>query len=182
MHPPIPQAPPQAAPRSWFRRRLLDPFLGLLKAGLSPEQLALTIALGVSLGVAPLFGLTTVLCAAVALRLRLNVAAMQLAAHLMTAFQVALVIPLLQFGAQLMGQGSAVATLSLASMHRLVEQQGWGTVARLLWRAELGALLIWALASVPVVAALYFGLRALFRRVLAKQAATAGAAPTGPAA
>ena len=175
----LPSAPPplpSPAPRSWFRRQLFDPFLGLLRSGLSPAQLALTVALGMALGVAPLFGLTTLLCAAVALRLRLNVAAMQLAAHLMTAFQVALAIPLLRAGAMLMGQGHAVENLSLASTHRLIDQQGWGAVARLLWRAELGALLIWAMVSAPVVAGLYFGLRVVFRRMLGKQSVTANAA------
>ena len=170
---PLPLAP---APRSWLRRRVFDPLLDLLKAGLSPEQLALTVGLGVAIGVAPLFGLTTVLCALVALRLRLNVAAMQLVAHLMTAFQLALLIPLLRGGAVLMGQGDRVAHLSLASLQRLVAQQGWSAVGKLLWRAELGALVLWAVACVPLVAVIYIMLRAVFRRVLARQARAAEAA------
>ncbi len=167
---PEPSSPLPAAPaHSWLRRRVLDPLLGLLKAGLSPAQLALTVALGVAIGIGPLFGLTTVLCAAVALRLRLNVAAMQLAAHLMTAFQVALLIPLLRGGAIVMGQGEKVAHLTAASLQQLINREGWGAVGKLLWRAELGAILIWAGAAVPLVAVLYFVLRAVFRRVLARQ-------------
>ena len=42
-------------------------------------------------------------------------------------------------------------------------------MGKLLWRAELGALLIWAAASVPLVALVYVVLRMVFRRVLAKQ-------------
>ena len=112
------------------------------------------------------------LSVAVALRLRLNVAAMQLAAHLMSAFQLALLIPLLRGGAVIMGQGQQVAHLTVASLRQLIAREGWGAVGRLLWRAELGALLMWAGAVVPLVAVLYFVLRAVFRRVLVRQAAT----------
>ncbi|UOQ96566.1 DUF2062 domain-containing protein [Hymenobacter sp. 5317J-9] len=166
--------PAASSSRSWFRRRVVDPLLDLLKAGLSPRQLALTVGLGAAIGLIPALGTTTVLSALVALRLRLNVAAMQLATHLMTAFQLALLIPLLRGGAIIMGQGDKVAHLTLASLRQLIAQEGWGAVGQLLWRAELGALLIWALASVPLVLVLYFVLRAVFGRVLARQSTRTG--------
>ena len=166
-----PAAPPAPLPpRSWLRRRVADPLLDLLKTGLSPAKLALTVGLGVAVGLIPALGITTILSAAVALRLRLNVAAMQLATHLMTFFQLALLIPFLRAGASLMGQGDKVAHLTVASLRQLIEREGWEAVGKLLWRAELGALLVWAAAMVPLVALLYFVLRVVFRRVLAKQA------------
>ncbi|MBH8557960.1 DUF2062 domain-containing protein [Hymenobacter negativus] len=163
-----PVAPPALPPRSWLRRRVADPLLDLLKTGLSPEKLALTVGLGVAIGLIPALGITTILSAAVALRLRLNVAAMQLATHLMTFFQLALLIPFLRAGAGLMGQGDRVAHLTVASLRQLIDHEGWSAVGKLLWRAELGALLLWAGAMVPLVALLYFVLRVVFRRVLAK--------------
>jgi uncharacterized protein (DUF2062 family) len=166
---PLPVATP---PHSWFRRRVLDPFLGLLKAGLSPEKLALTVGLGVAFGLVPLFGITTVVSTAVALRMRLNVAAMQLAAHLMSAFQLILLIPFLRAGATIMGQGDKVAHLTVDRIRELIAHEGWAAVGKLLWRAELGALLLWALAAVPLVAILYFVLGAVFRRVLSRQGAS----------
>lgn len=172
---PSPQAAPAALPpRSWLRRRVLDPLLDLLKAGLSPSKLALTVALGVAFGLVPTFGITTVVSAAVGLRLRLNVAAMQLAAHLMSVFQLALLVPFLRGGATIMGQGHQVAHLTIDSLRQLIDRDGWGAAGRLLWRAELGALLLWALAAAPLVAVLYFVLRAVFRRVLARQVEQAG--------
>ena len=113
---------------------------------------------------------TTLVSLGVALRLRLNLAAMQLAAHLMSAFQLLLLVPLLRAGAHIMGKGHAVAHLTIPGMRLLIGQQGWGAAGRLLWRAQLGALLLWLLAAVPLVAVLYFVLRAVFRRVLARQA------------
>lgn len=174
---PLPLARP---PRSWLRRRVLDPFLDLLKSGLSPQQLALTVALGVAFGLVPTFGITTLVSAVVALRLRLNVAAMQLAAHLMSPFQLMLLIPFLRAGATIMGEGHRVDNLTVTSIRHLIDHEGWAAAGRLLWRAELGALLLWAVAAVPVVGLLYVILRAVFRRVLAKQnAALVEAAPEG---
>ena len=81
---PLPPRLPAPPPASWLRRRVLDPLLNLLKQGLAPGQLAFTVALGVVLGIVPLFGATTVLAALVAWRLRLNIAALQLVTHLLT--------------------------------------------------------------------------------------------------
>jgi uncharacterized protein (DUF2062 family) len=120
-----PAVPPVQPPRSWLHRRVLGPLLDLLKAGLSPHQLALTVGLGVVIGLIPAFGITTLLSAAVALRLRLNVAAMQLATHLMTFFQLALLIPLLRAGATIMGQGDKVANLTVPSLRQLIAREGW---------------------------------------------------------
>ena len=166
-------SPPETnlPPGSWLRRRVLAPLFDLLRAGLSPQQLALTVGLGVAIGLVPALGITTVLSAAVALRLRLNVAAMQLATHLMTFFQLALLIPFLRAGAILLGQGDKVAHLTVASLRQLIGREGWAAVGKLLWRAELGALLLWAGAMVPLVAVLYFVLRAVFRRVLTSNVA-----------
>lgn len=176
MLPPKPPAlPPAAASHSWWRRRLIDPFVDLLRAGLSPERLAFAVALGVAFGLVPTFGITTLVSLAVGLRLRLNVAAMQLAAHLMSAFQLLLLIPLLRAGAWIMGEGHKVAHLSIGSLRHFIEHEGWGAAGRLLWRAQVGALLLWAAAAAPLVLMLYVGLRTVFRRVLARQVASPAA-------
>ena len=162
------RAAPEAPPRTWLQRRLVDPFMSLLKAGLSPGSLALTVGLGVAFGLAPIFGITTIISTAVALRLRLNVAAMQLVCHVLSPLQLLLLLPLLRWGATLLGQGQLVANLSLNQIRHMAKADGWGSVLHLLWRAELGALLIWAVAAVPVVLGLYVGLRPLFKRVIAR--------------
>ncbi|MVN77330.1 DUF2062 domain-containing protein [Hymenobacter sp. HMF4947] len=159
------RALPEPPPRTWVQRRLLDPFMSLLKAGLAPSSLALTVGLGVAFGLAPIFGLTTLISTLVSLRLRLNVAAMQLVCHLLSPLQVLLLLPLLRWGAALLGHGQEVAHLSIDQIKHLISTQGWG-VLHLLWRAELGALLIWAVAAIPVVLALYVGLQPLFRKLV----------------
>ncbi|RZK53495.1 MAG: DUF2062 domain-containing protein [Hymenobacter sp.] len=165
------RATPEPPPRTWVQRHLSDPLMSLLKAGLSPGSLALTVGLGVAFGIGPTVGLTTIISTATALRLRLNVAAIQLVCHLLSPVQLLLLLPLLRWGAAVLGQGDKVANLTLDQIRYMIKTEGWGSVVQLLWRAELGALLIWAVAAVPLVAALYFGLRPVFRKVLKRHEA-----------
>jgi uncharacterized protein (DUF2062 family) len=165
------RAVPEPPPRTWVQRRLLDPFMSLLKAGLSPRGLALTVGLGVAFGLAPTFGITTIVSTAVALRLRLNVAAIQLVCHLLSPLQLMLLLPFLRWGATILGQGEKVAHLTFEQIKHMASDEGWGSVLHLLWRAELGALMLWALAAVPVVGALYVGLQPLFRKLVQRQEA-----------
>ena len=158
-------------PPNWFRRRVLLPLQQLLKQGLTPAQLALTVAVGVGAGTIPLLGGTTILSTVAALRLRLNVAAMLLISHLMTPVQLLALIPLLKWGARLLGTTNQ-AGLTLTNLRHLLTHDLLGAV-RLLWRAELGALLLWLIGIVPLGIGLYFGLRPVFRRLLAKHAAQA---------
>ena len=172
--PPVSETPEAAPapPASWLRRRLLDPLLGVLRQGLSPEQLALTVALGVVIGAIPLLGAITTVATLAALRLRLNVAALQLISHLMTPLQLLIIIPLLRQGARLMGN-TQENELTLERIRYLFSHD-WRAALQLLWRAEVGAMVIWLLGSIPVVAVLYVVLRPVFRRLAAKRKATAG--------
>ena len=57
---------------NWLKRRLWEPLLGLLRAGISPDRLALCVAIGVVVGNIPILGTSTVLCTVIALLFRLN--------------------------------------------------------------------------------------------------------------
>ena len=52
-----------AGGRSFWRRRVVEPIAGQLKQGITPEKIALTIALGMALGIFPILGSTMLLCA-----------------------------------------------------------------------------------------------------------------------
>src|SRR5579863_7595944 len=64
--------------RGLWRRRVLDLTLAQLRQGITPQQIALTIALGFILGLFPILGATTALCALFGLILRLNQPIIQL--------------------------------------------------------------------------------------------------------
>ncbi|MDU0372779.1 DUF2062 domain-containing protein [Hymenobacter endophyticus] len=153
-------------PTSWWRRKLLQPLLNLLKQGLTPQQLALTIVLGTATGLVPVLGITTLTATALAVRLRLNVAATLLIAHLWSPVQLLLLIPLMSQGARLWGSNGPALTLE--KLQYLFSHDTLGAL-RLLWHAILGGLALWAGACCILGPVLYLLLRPILTHFMARQ-------------
>ena len=133
---------------NWLYRRVALPVFALLRMGASPQKLAWSIAVGLLIGINPILGSTTVFCLAVAFLLRLNIAASQLANHLVYPFELLLVIPFIHVGTILFHIApipfSASGLLHAARNHPLA-------LTRQLWVWEWHAFLLWlALAAVAV--------------------------------
>jgi hypothetical protein len=90
-------------------------------AGLSPETIALILALGLVLGIFPVFGCPTLLCVLAAVMFRLNLPAIQLVNQLSSPLQLALLIPLGRAGAHI-ERDPAAWSLSSGARHAIV---GW---------------------------------------------------------
>jgi uncharacterized protein (DUF2062 family) len=69
--PVLPSAPP-APSRTFWQHRVIDPLVAQLTQGITPEKIALTIAIGSALALFPILGTTTLLCLLVGIALRLN--------------------------------------------------------------------------------------------------------------
>jgi uncharacterized protein (DUF2062 family) len=67
-----------APKRTLWQRRIADPIVEQLTQGITPEKIALTVAVGSACGLFPIWGTTTLLCFLVALILRLNQPIIQL--------------------------------------------------------------------------------------------------------
>jgi uncharacterized protein (DUF2062 family) len=63
--------------RKFWQRWLTDPIRQQLTQGVSPEKIALTLALGSALALFPILGTTTLLCLAAGIALSLNQAILQ---------------------------------------------------------------------------------------------------------
>lgn len=126
-----------------------------LRQGVSPRRLALTLALGFAIGCFPLFGLTTLLCAAVAMALRLNLPAIQAANYAAMPLQLALIWPFLRLGAKLLPRFATPLTLQGPSKELMTHLGG----------AAGGALLAWLVCAVPAVLLITFALTPLLRRI-----------------
>jgi hypothetical protein len=96
--------------------RVVTTLRNLLQQGLAPEQLALTVCLGVAVGTLPLIWGTTLLCLGVAARFRLNQPAMQGVNYLVYPLQIALFIPFFRLGAKLLPWGPSLSADLLKSM------------------------------------------------------------------
>ena len=126
-----------------------------LLQGVSPQRLAFTLALGFAIGCFPLFGVTTGLCAIVAIVFRLNLPAIQAANYAAMPLQVVLIWPFVRLGARLIPAGDA--NLSLHGSPRVLFAHLGGAAA--------GAVLAWLLCAAPTVAALSCALTPLLRRI-----------------
>jgi uncharacterized protein (DUF2062 family) len=84
--------------KNWLKRRLLDPLLALLRQGMAPSRLALCVAIAVVVGNIPILGISTIICALIALVFRLNLPAIQLVQASMAPTQLLLIIPFVRLG------------------------------------------------------------------------------------
>ncbi|HTV39907.1 MAG TPA: DUF2062 domain-containing protein [Candidatus Sulfotelmatobacter sp.] len=81
-----------------WRERIAGLVVAQLAQGITPEKISLSIALGISLGVFPVLGTTTVLCAIAAVRLKLNQPIIQLVNWLVYPLQLALLLVFVHIG------------------------------------------------------------------------------------
>jgi uncharacterized protein (DUF2062 family) len=148
-----------------LQRRLFEPLLALLTQGISPPRLALCVSLGVMIGNIPILGVSTILCALIALLFRLNLPAIQLVQAAMAPSQLLLIIPFVRLGEWLVG--APPQPVSIEATRALLAQGVWHTVV-VLWDAILHAGLAWALLAPVCVYVLYRLLTPLFERAAAE--------------
>jgi uncharacterized protein (DUF2062 family) len=140
-----------------------------LRQGISPQRLALTLALGFAIGCIPVVGIPTLLCAALALALKLNLPAIEAANYLVMPLQLLLIVPFVRLGGWLFASGANQAPKPSALLH--------GSPLNLL--SQLGgltghAMIAWLVVAVPAVALMTATLTVLLRRVPAFATAEAG--------
>ena len=142
-----------------------------LRQGISPRRLALTLALGFAIGCIPVVGIPTLVCAGLALLLRLNLPAIQAANYIVMPLQLLLIVPFMRLGGWLTAFSAnnqparSVPLLLHASPLALMTQMS---------SLAGQALLAWVVIAVPAVLVLTFTLPVLLRRIPAVAAAEAG--------
>ena len=149
------------AKEEFFRRRIARPILELLRQGVTPEKMALSIALGVALGVFPVLGTTTALCALAALMLRLNLPAIQIVNYFVYPLQIALLIPFFRMGEKLFS--APHLPLSIAQILAMAQASFWGAT-RFLWTTIWHSIVAWSLIAPVFLAVAYVILVPLLRR------------------
>jgi uncharacterized protein (DUF2062 family) len=159
--------------RDFFRRRLIDPILALLTQGITPEKIALSIAVGAIVGIFPVLGTTTVLCTVAAASLRLNLVAVHTVHYVMTPVQILLIIPFVRVGEHLVG--AAPQPLSIKEGLDLIAKGALQAVATL-WDAIVHAMLGWIVIGPLAILLSYFLFKALLRR-FSRRAPVAPEAP-----
>ncbi len=155
----------------WLRRRR-NLLLGLLSQGMTPEKLALCVAVGIVVGNIPILGVSSILCGIIALMFRLNLAAIQIVQAAMAPTQILLIIPFVRLGEWLLR--APHQTLSIKEGLGLIEQ-GVRHAIVVLWQAILHAGFAWMLTA-PFAVLLFYK---IFTRVFERTAARFSAPSTG---
>ncbi len=128
----------------------------MLKDGVSPKKITLCIALGVSLGVFPVLGMTTLLCTIAAAVLRLNMPAIQMVNFIVYPLQLILLAPFYGIGSWLFNQPDWHVVKG--SLIDLIRNDFWGSMANL-WDLTLYAIITWLAISPLIILVLYLILK-----------------------
>lgn len=161
---------PLPPPRTFWQRRVVDPVVKQMTQGITPEKIALTLAVGSACGVFPIPGTTTLLCLVTGIVLRLNQPIIQLVNGILTPIHVALFFLFIRVGDFL--TRTPHIKVSFHGLETMIWDDPWHFV-RLFDGVLLHALLGWAvLAPVWIVLAYSIGLPTL--REIMRQRAEAG--------
>jgi uncharacterized protein (DUF2062 family) len=147
----------------FLKQRLVRPILDLLRKGVTPEKIALSLALGAALGIFPLLGCSTFLCTVAAVVLGLNLPAIQLMNYFMYPVQIALLLPFFRLGERLFG--SAHLPLSPSQVSSMIHANFWAAI-KLLWTTIWHAIVVWGLVSPLFVALTYVILVPVLRHAM----------------
>ena len=105
---------PETPGSSRFHRWVIAPILKQLKRGITPEKLSWTISLGITLGIFPIMGSTSLLCLIVGWVFKLNQPILHLFKTLTYPLQLALILVFIRLGQHL--NGAPLLTLSIPEM------------------------------------------------------------------
>jgi uncharacterized protein (DUF2062 family) len=144
-----------------FGQILADQF----RQGLSTDDVALTLAVGLCLSVPPVLGTTTLLCTLAAVVLRLNQPLIQTVNVLAYPLQLALLVPFLRAGEWIFR--APHTALSPAKILEMGRADLLGTIASL-WTVTWHGAVVWAVLSGPAGFLAYRLLRPGLERLAAR--------------
>ena len=163
---------------NFLQRRVVKPLVKLLRRGVTPEKLALSLALSVTLAVIPAFGWSVWLCGLAGLAFGLNLPAMQLVNYFLYPAQVALLLPFFRLGERLFR--APHLPVSVSQIVSMAHANLWGAI-KLLWNTTWHAVVVWALLAPFAIGLIYLVLLPIFRRVVKGQTAVPPAAEASAA-
>ena len=157
---------------TFWSRRIVAPIVRQLNQGVTPDRIALTLALGLVIGVFPILGATTILCGVAAAALGLNQPIIQLVNYFAYPVQLVALIPFYRAGESLFNRPHVPFSIPM-----LIERFRMDTGR---FFADFGliavqGIVVWCLVAPFVAAAIYYltrpSLRMLGRRARERRTA-----------
>jgi hypothetical protein len=135
---------------------------GFLAQGLSSKELALTFALGITLGTIPVIGITTIACTLAAIALKLNLPVIQLVNYVAYPLQLTLIVPYFYLGNLIF---SAQRKFDSAMLESILSAGKYKETIMLLIDSTFYAVGAWLIMSPILFALLYTGLKPVLLRI-----------------
>lgn len=132
-----------------------------LKNGISHKRLAVSLALGVTIGLIPFYGMTTLLVGVVAFALRLDFIIMQVVHYIVQPVQIALLIPFFKAGNHFLIKDSVDFTVKEYISY--FKADFWMALGDF-WKLNLSAIIIWMIIAIPLSYLLYHGFITAIRK------------------
>lgn len=158
-------------PRTFWQRRVRDPIVAQLTQGITPEKIALTLAVGAACALFPILGATTLLCFLAGIALRLNQPLIQLINQLFWPLHVGAIYGCVRLGETLFH--APHASLNIPHMSRQFRDHP-GDFWREFGATGLHAIGAWIILAPFFIAAVYYLTRPFLREIarLKAEAAT----------
>ena len=147
---------------TFINRKVILPLTRFLKQGVEPKKLALAVTIGVTVGIFPVLGSTTLLCAIAAFALRLNQPAVQLINYFVYPLQFLLILPFIKIGAFFLNApptGYSISNIVTMFQHNLFQ------AIATLWSSLLYAVLAWSCTAPLLGIIIYFSLIPVFKKL-----------------
>jgi uncharacterized protein (DUF2062 family) len=165
-------------PRTPWQRHLIDPIAVQLTQGITPEKIALTLAVGSALALFPILGTTTLLCLVAGILLRLNQPIIQIVNALCTPLHLPVIYCTVRLGNWIFDVPSA--HLGIRMMNHLL----WDDPREFFEKfgmTTLHAIAAWAVVAPFWIAAVYLLALPVLREALRRRVTVvAETAPTPP--
>jgi uncharacterized protein (DUF2062 family) len=142
-------------------------FIQIFIYGLTPFQLALTISFGVTLGLFPFIGLTSVLCFIFAFIFRLNIIVIQLVNWLVAPLQLIMLVPFYQLGNYFSIHLFKTEVIKLEI--ELFAQNAFLQKLLTLLNSQISAILGWVVICIPIGLVVYVLSLFAYKQFLAKR-------------
>lgn len=148
---------------SIWQRWLVQPIMTQLTQGVSPSRLSLAIAFGVTTGLFPLLGLTTLVSLAVGIPLRLNQPVLQLTRELTYPLHLATLFLFMRAGESLFGAQPVPLSIPLLTERFMADPaQFFADYGR----TGLYGVIVWLLLTPLLLGMVYFISRVLLEKTL----------------
>jgi len=161
-------------PDSRFYRWIVRPIVNQLKQGTSPEKLSWSVSLGVTFGIFPIMGSTSIVCLIAGYFLRLNQPILHLFKTFTYPLQLALILVYIRLGQML--NGVPLIKFSIPQLLSRFKDDP-AQFARDFGMAALHGIEAWAISAVFLIPIIYFISLPILKKLLGKIARPTDSTP-----